>query len=369
MTNYLIFGGLKTLDHFVWISGEGTYKAPKRSVEYISVPGRNGDLIVDNGKWENIEVTYPAFIPYDFPEHMKEFRAELCKKLGYHRLEDTYHPDEFRLASFSDGLEPSTTQWNKGGTFDLSFNCKPQRYLKSGEEALQFMPLYVSAGGAASGYIPTGTQPVNISATMPEGQTGTLTIETFNASGTAVNTYEYSISSTSAIQRRFLASEKYFRIRLAGISDIDTVNLQIDTNMIINGEAVELSAKAGRKITISNPTGYPAKPLIECFTNISPYFEIRNYENGEQLDEYIFRVNDTGVSHFFIDCDVQYVYDEAKNNLTEFLFLTSAESAVGEGLVFPELTGDTTELYMYYAGVTFGNGIGLVNIYPRWWRL
>lgn len=44
-------------EHFV-ISGYGTYGAPERDVEAVAVPGRNGDLIFDNGRFTNAEVYY-----------------------------------------------------------------------------------------------------------------------------------------------------------------------------------------------------------------------------------------------------------------------------------------------------------------------
>lgn len=370
MTNYLIFGGLKSLDHFVWISGEGTFKAPKRSVEYISVPGRNGDLIVDNGKWENITVTYPAFIPYGFEQHMSEFRMELCKKLGYQRLEDTYHPDEFRLASFTDGLEPSMTQWNEGGVFNLSFNCKPQRFLKSGEEPLRFLPYHISGTTVETGYMQiAGNRRAKVTAKAPASDTLTVTVQTFNASGTAIRSTNYTVTNGGEFEHRFTAGEAYFKLAIAGYSDIDSVQLEVEADIQIDGQTQAVTITAGRTITIENPTGYAAKPLIECFSKASPYITLTNYENGEELEYYEFHVNDTGVSHFYIDCDLQYVYDDAKQNLTNYLYLTTAQSAYGEGLVFPELSGDTTELYVYKMTNNFADGTGLLNIYPRWWKL
>ena len=49
------------------------------------------------------------------------------------RLEDTYHPDEFRLAVLADDMEVDPVAWLAAGSFDLRFNCRPERFLKSGE--------------------------------------------------------------------------------------------------------------------------------------------------------------------------------------------------------------------------------------------
>ena len=130
--NYLTFGGVQSNQYGVWISGAGTYDAPGRDLEYIQIPGRSGDLIVDNGRYTNIEIVYPAYIADDFDTKFDTFRALMLSKKGYQILTDTYHPDEFRLAALSGGLSAETGAYNKIGGFDLTFNCQPQRWLYSG---------------------------------------------------------------------------------------------------------------------------------------------------------------------------------------------------------------------------------------------
>lgn len=145
LLNNLTFDGVKTSDYDVYISGEGTFNAPARRGEFINVPGRNGDLFIDAGSYENIQVEYPAFIfsPYDgiFNEKLQELRAEFKAKRSYRRIEDTYHPDEFRLGLYKEGLEVEPHFLNRSGNFTLIFDCKPQRFLKSGEEPVTFTAL------------------------------------------------------------------------------------------------------------------------------------------------------------------------------------------------------------------------------------
>lgn len=145
---YLTFNGKNSADFGVWISGGGTYNAPARDVEMVSVPGRNGDISYDNGRFQNVALTYPAFISRRFQNRIDSFRSWLCSHIGYKRLEDTYHPEEYRLAMYKSGLEVATTPRNLAGSFDLVFECKPQRFLKSGET-----PTVFSAAGVI--YNPT----------------------------------------------------------------------------------------------------------------------------------------------------------------------------------------------------------------------
>lgn len=146
MRPQLEINGVQLSDYGIFISGVGTYDAPERSVTAQSVPGRNGDLVIDNGRFENIKVTYPAFILSDFANNIKAARNYLGSIKGYARIEDTYHPDEFRMGVYSSGLEVETSgHMSTQGKFSLVFNCKPQRFLTSGET-----PITVSSGATVT---------------------------------------------------------------------------------------------------------------------------------------------------------------------------------------------------------------------------
>lgn len=135
MRNFLIYAGKSTTDFNVWISGGGTYDAPERDVKKVSVPGRNGDLTMDNGRFENVTMKYPAFIPRNWKENMAAFRAYMKSFTGYQRLEDTYHPEVYYEAILTDSFDPDVFA-NKAGEFEITFDRKPQRWLKSGETFL-----------------------------------------------------------------------------------------------------------------------------------------------------------------------------------------------------------------------------------------
>lgn len=130
------FDNTSSRDFGVYITGSAVYNAPERDVEMVTVPGRNGNLVVDNGRFENIEVTYPAGIfaetEADFAQAISDLRNYLCSKKGYCRLSDEYNPDEYRLGIYKSGLEVEPSQL-KAGEFELIFDCKPQRFLTSGE--------------------------------------------------------------------------------------------------------------------------------------------------------------------------------------------------------------------------------------------
>lgn len=133
----LSFDNVSSRTYGVYITGEAVYNAPEREVEMISIPGRNGAFALDRGRFENVEVTYPAGIfaetEADFREAISEFRNFLCSRKGYVRLQDEYNPNEYRMAVYKSGLEVEPAQL-KAGQFNIVFDCKPQRFLKSGED-------------------------------------------------------------------------------------------------------------------------------------------------------------------------------------------------------------------------------------------
>lgn len=135
----LTFDGESSGDYGIYITGAGTFNAPQRDVELVTIPGRNGSFALDHGRFENIEVTYPAGLygsdETDFADKIAEARAWLCSKSGYVRLQDEYNPNEYRLAVYKSGLEVSPALL-KAGEFDLVFECMPQRFLTSGETAI-----------------------------------------------------------------------------------------------------------------------------------------------------------------------------------------------------------------------------------------
>ena len=153
-----VFDGVKSTDYGVQIYGEGVFNAPERAVEYVKVPGRNGSIVLDQGYYENIEVTYPANIiarnTQDFADAIASFRNALCSRKGYCRLSDDYHPGEYRMAVYSNGLEVDEKAL-RTGEFEITFNCQPQRYLLSGEA-----PISVDSGDTIYNPTPHASNPL-----------------------------------------------------------------------------------------------------------------------------------------------------------------------------------------------------------------
>lgn len=138
MRNYFVFDGADSRDFGVYISGQGTFNSPARVYTSQPIPGRNGEIVVSSNRLENVELTYPAYVYTDFRRNLRKLRSFLLSRVGYCRLEDTYQPGEYRMALYRDVLEVNATARNDAGRFDVTFYCKPQRFLLSGAETQVF---------------------------------------------------------------------------------------------------------------------------------------------------------------------------------------------------------------------------------------
>lgn len=135
---HIVYDGVDSRDFGVIVSSVGTHNAPQRVVEEVAIPGRNGTLTIDNGRFENITIPYIAMILHDFADKFDNFKAFLLSRKGYKRLEDSFSPNYYRLAKIHSEITPSVVTWDVAGKFEIPFDCDPRRFLKSGEDPIEF---------------------------------------------------------------------------------------------------------------------------------------------------------------------------------------------------------------------------------------
>ena len=128
----------------IYASGDNAFNAPEWDHTAQSVPGRNGDLLFSEGRYKNITVAYPCFIRNKFAARAQAARQWLLMDPSYHRLEDDYSPATFRLGFFAGPIDFDMRFLNRGGETEIAFECKPQRFYKSGE-----LPVTLAQSGAA----------------------------------------------------------------------------------------------------------------------------------------------------------------------------------------------------------------------------
>lgn len=139
---YFLFDGKDSRDFSCYLARSNMMlDAPKRVQEEIEIPGRNGTLIVDGGRYENMPGKATVYVTKDIVRNMTALKGWLLSETGYKRYEESTDPDVYRLAKLNDGIEVEGAD-HVAGYFDLNFTCKPQKYLKSGE-----IPIKLTSSG------------------------------------------------------------------------------------------------------------------------------------------------------------------------------------------------------------------------------
>lgn len=173
------------------IERAATIIRPRRKADVISIAGRNGDLVMMQDAWNNYIQPYDVF--FGTGEYLSAETAAdavsawLHSASGYARLEDTYEPDVYRLAYYVDEqeIENAITQY---GRETIQFNCRPERFLKSGETAVTV--------SSSNTQIANPTQYESRPLIRVNGSgAGTLTIagtnKTYSVSITGISSYMY----------------------------------------------------------------------------------------------------------------------------------------------------------------------------------
>ena len=132
----IMFNGITSERYGIIVESPPNYEIPERDYELIHVPGRNGDLVIDKGTYKNVTRTYKIAVGAlgnRFPFKAQGIAEWLCSHSGYVRLEDSYDPAHYRMAIFKG---PATIEniLQNAGRAEITFECKPQRYFKKGDD-------------------------------------------------------------------------------------------------------------------------------------------------------------------------------------------------------------------------------------------
>lgn len=137
----VIYNGRSSKDYHIQVEHPPGYDFPERDYEKIHIPGRNGDLIIDNGAYQNVKREYEismGSMERKMPEMAREISEWLHSASNYARLEDSYEPEYYRMAAYLEEGNIENILFH-GARVTIAFDCKPQRFLKSGDRAIRFI--------------------------------------------------------------------------------------------------------------------------------------------------------------------------------------------------------------------------------------
>jgi len=186
----IIFNGRASNDYGIVVEAPPDHPYPERDYEVVHVPGRNGDLTFDNGSYKNVSIQYQIALgsrQVEFYELVDALFAWLHPSVGYARLEDSYEPEHYRMAYYQEGNTLTNIEFHAGRA-TLTFEAKPQRFLKIGEKVQSF-----TAAGTLLNPTQFDALPL-IKVYINSGETGNI----------SVNGYKVAIASDTAGSGRYI---------------------------------------------------------------------------------------------------------------------------------------------------------------------
>ena len=137
---YFTYNGRSSAEFGLHIEKKDVFSAPEYDAEFISIPGRSGDIINPNRRFANIKVTYTVFLARKniaaLAAVLRDIKGWLYSEPDrYHEITDSYDAEYFRYGVISGSLDIEE-QLNKIGCFTVTFNCKPYKYSFAGQETV-----------------------------------------------------------------------------------------------------------------------------------------------------------------------------------------------------------------------------------------
>lgn len=133
MSDVLTVGNIVIGDSNVYVLDCNDDDAPEPDYESISIPGRSGDLHIWNNRWKNKRITYHCVCRANAQTVIPAILAQLLAQRGYQRIEDTFHTEYYKMGEYVGATAPVYKVGKDAARFDLTFDCKPQKWLKSGD--------------------------------------------------------------------------------------------------------------------------------------------------------------------------------------------------------------------------------------------
>lgn len=201
MKQILTVSGKPLSDFSTFYDGSEWWRVPQKDVQFITIPGRSGDLTIDGNRFMNISIPFNCYIHKDFGRNFSDLVNYLSSLTGYQRIESNEEPDVFRMGQIVADIQPNMGQFNRRGTFTVEINFEPQKWLKSGEMPIEVNNSITLHNPTMKKALPklfvtgTGTVRINNSTITVNQNTGVLVIDCESG-----NAYEGTINRNNDVE-------------------------------------------------------------------------------------------------------------------------------------------------------------------------
>lgn len=141
MVHHFEYNGIDSRDLGVYIRTKQAYDKPQRDMSIVSVPGRDGDLVLDNGSYKNLDMTLGLrlIVPQLSSDKVTSFNyaynrvVEWLKPTAeYLTYSDSYDPEYYRKAAIKSSFKVTQKRYDVAD-FSVTFSCKPYKYRWGGD--------------------------------------------------------------------------------------------------------------------------------------------------------------------------------------------------------------------------------------------
>lgn len=135
MSDSFVYGGIDSNNFGVLLLSD-VMEGTEYDYTSISVPGRTGDLHRGNNRYKNTKRELIVFAGEQAEQRLSALNESLLSLTGYQRLQTSSHPDWYTQGQYTGGMMPRQNPGFTVGRASLNFDCKPQKWLVSGENTI-----------------------------------------------------------------------------------------------------------------------------------------------------------------------------------------------------------------------------------------
>ena len=368
MRSTIYFNGKSSADFGLIVEYYPESVHAARRGELISIPGRNGVIIREDGAYDTYSQTFQIWfrntLNRDTFQTARDVAEWLLGASGFCRLEDTYEPEHFRLARFVGPLNVETVLKNHGRA-TLEFDVQPQRYLKSGETPLTFQ------GGSVS----TITNPTQFEARPLLKFTDTTSSPSFVPVSITmredryINEYGYVMGSTDMVgyavsEPVSCSGKEYVRITGNGYAFYDSNGNSRSGGFSPTGSWSNDSTRVNYRIAVPS---WASTIVVSRGRNTGDTAALALMDFRPNPGAAAVTINGTVVnldfsvkSTIYLDCDLHDAYYEDGSNANNAVSFSSSMTAYP---TFPGLIPGENSI------VPNDGAILDFELIPRWWTL
>lgn len=138
ITRYFALDDVSSAQYGISLQKCPSFDAAKPVIEKVTVPSRNGDLIFYSGAYENVSGALDCFILHEQTyDALAEANGWLSKQ-GYRKLTYDGDAEAYRMARIVN-LGEFSVRMMRLDPFTIDLDCKPQRFLNSGDVPMVFL--------------------------------------------------------------------------------------------------------------------------------------------------------------------------------------------------------------------------------------